>query len=110
MIPYTVRNPISDANYSPVLGIAARKMPLDIRANPVGSTRQTFGENLHKTLPHSGPGFKVSCKQWFAPIPQFGDESRGTLPDILVDENVFVKYRDSNDPVLSYALDYISSQ
>ncbi len=76
----------------------------------VGSTRRTFGENLHKILPHSGLGFNVSCKQWFAPIPQFGDERRGTLPDITVNEQVFTTYPDSDDPVLSYALDHIASR
>ncbi|MCY3871264.1 MAG: S41 family peptidase [Gemmatimonadetes bacterium] len=76
----------------------------------VGATRQTFGENLHKRLPHSGLGFNVSCKQFFAPIPQFGDERRGTLPDIPINEQVFTTYPDSDDPVLSYALDHIASR
>ena len=76
----------------------------------VGATRQSFGENLHKILPHSRLGFNVSCKQWFAPIPQLGDERRGTLPDIPVNEQVFTTYPDSDDPVLSYALDHIASR
>ena len=76
----------------------------------VGATRQSFGENLHKTLPHSGLGFNVSCKLWFAPIPKLDDERRGTMPDVPVDENVFLKYPDSDDPVLSFALDHIVSR
>ena len=73
----------------------------------VGGTRQSFGENLHNTLPHSGLRFIVSCKLFFAPVPRFDDESRGTLPDVPVNEQVFMKYPDSDDPVLSFALDHI---
>ena len=76
----------------------------------VGATRQSFGENLRKTLPHSRLGFIVSCKLFFAPIPRFDDERRGTVPDVPIDEDVFMKYPDSDDPVLSYALDHIVSR
>lgn len=73
-----------------------------------GETRLSFGEVLIKTLPNSGLRFNVSCKQWFAPIPQFDDEVRGTVPDVLVDEEIFEKYADADDPVLSFAMDYIA--
>ena len=53
---------------------------------------------------------KMACKLFFAPIPRFDDERRGTLPDVPVDEDIFMKYPDSDDPVLSYALDHIVSR
>ena len=52
----------------------------------------------------------MACKLFFAPIPRFDDKRRGTLPDVPVDEDVFMKYPDSDDPVLSYALDHIVSR
>ena len=75
-----------------------------------GETRLWFGEVLIKDLPNSGLRFNVSCKQWFAPIPQFDDELRGTVPNVSVDEEVFEKYADSDDPISSFAMGYIASR
>lgn len=75
-----------------------------------GETRLSFGEVLSKSLPNSGLYMNVSCKQFFAPIPRFDDEHRGTVPDVPAGKEMFEKYPDSNDSVLSYALDYIASR
>ena len=75
-----------------------------------GETRLSFGEVLIKTLPNSGLRFNVSCKQWFAPIPQFDDEVRGTVPDVPVDEEVFEKHAGSDDPVLAFTMDYVADK
>ena len=73
-----------------------------------GAARQCFGEILRVDLPNSDLKLNVSCKQWFAPVPQFDDSRRGTVPDILVDDGVLESYPDSEDPILSFALDYIA--
>lgn len=73
-----------------------------------GAARQCFGEVLRVDLPNSGLSLNVSTKQWFAPVPQFDDSRRGTVPDILVDDGVLESYPDSEDPILSFALDYIA--
>ena len=75
-----------------------------------GETRLSFGEVLSKSLPNSELYMNVSCKQFFAPIPRFDDEHRGTVPDVPAGIEMFGKYPDSNDPVLSYALDYIAAR
>ena len=75
-----------------------------------GATRQGFGENLAAMLPNSGMNFNLSCKEWFAPIPQPGDERSGTVPHIPLDDTVLEKYPDSTDPVLSYVLEYVASE
>lgn len=72
-----------------------------------GAIRQTFGENLSVRLPNSGLRLNLSCKQWFAPVPRFDDSQRGTVPDVPVDDSVLGSYPESDDPVLSFALDYI---
>ncbi len=73
-----------------------------------GATRECFGEVLSVRLPNSDLRLNVSCKQWFAPVPQFDDSRRGTVPDIPVDDGVLESYPTSDDPVLSFALDHIA--
>ena len=75
-----------------------------------GCARQSFGETLNFKLPESELRFRVSCKLWFAPIPQPDDEYRGTVPDIPVNRRVLRAYPEAEDPVLEFALDQIRRQ
>ena len=72
-----------------------------------GGLRQCFGDQLRFSLPNSGIGFGVSYKRFYAPIPKPGDDLRGTVPDVIVDKEMLVRYLDSDDPVKSFALDYV---
>ena len=67
-------------------------------------------EQLSVALPNSGLRLRVSCKQWFAPVPQPGDERRGTVPDVTVDDEVLEAYPAADDPVLALALDLIAGR
>jgi hypothetical protein len=73
-----------------------------------GATRECFGEVLNVRLPNSDLKLNVSCKRWFAPVPQFDDSRRGTVPDIPVDDGVLESYPEAEDPVLSFALDHLA--
>jgi len=72
-----------------------------------GSPRQCFGDALRFSLPHSGLMFNVSYKHFYAPMPKPDDDIHGTIPDIVVDEEMLSEYKDAEDPLLAFVLDYI---
>jgi len=72
-----------------------------------GGTRQHFGDPAHVTLPTSGLGISISCKLWFAPVVQIGDDHHGTIPDISVERSILATYIEADDPVFEFALDKI---
>ncbi len=73
-----------------------------------GGIRQCFGDVLSFQCPNSGVGFGVSYKRFYAPIPKPDDDMRGTMPDVPVNDEVVASYADADDPVLTFALDYIA--
>ena len=75
-----------------------------------GGLRQCFGDRLRFSLPYSGIGFGVSHKRFYAPIPKPGDDLRGVVPDVILDKKILAQYLDSEDPVKSFALDYVGSK
>ncbi len=72
-----------------------------------GGLRECFGDVLRFQLPNSRIPFGVSYKRFYAPIPRPDDGTRGTAPDVVVDEERLSKYVDSDDPVRAFALDYV---
>jgi C-terminal processing protease CtpA/Prc len=74
-----------------------------------GGLRQSFGDTLPFSLPHSGIGCNVSHKRFYAPLPEPGDDSHGTIPDIVVDEGMLSRYLDARDPILAFVLDYVQN-
>ncbi len=73
-----------------------------------GGIRQCFGDQLRFQCPNSGVGFGVSYKRFYGPIPKPDDDMRGTVPDVPVNDEVLSDYADADDPVLTFAFDYIA--
>jgi len=74
-----------------------------------GGLRQCFGDVLRFRLPNSAVQFGVSYKRFYAPVPRPDDDTRGTVPDVAIDEERLPEYLDSDDPVRAIALDYVSA-
>ena len=72
-----------------------------------GGVRQTAGDVLGDQLPSSTINFGVSCKVFYAPIPNVDDEDRGTLPDVSPREEELIKYEKTDNPLLYFTLDRI---
>jgi hypothetical protein len=75
-----------------------------------GGVRQSFGEAYGHRLPNSGVEFSVSGKQFFAPVPRPDDARRGTVPDIMLTEELLSPFADDTDPALAYTLDLIQKR
>jgi hypothetical protein len=71
--------------------------PADICGDPL----------LQFTLRHSGIPYQVAASANFLEKPQPGADEHGILPDVLFDRKLLAPYRDTPDPELSFALDYI---
>ena len=75
-----------------------------------GGVRQSFGEAYGHRLPNSGVEFSVSGKRFYAPVPRPDDAQRGTVPDIVLTEELLSSFADDTDPVLAYTLDLIQKR
>jgi hypothetical protein len=72
-----------------------------------GGLRQSFGEAYGHTLPNSGVEFSVSGKRFYAPVPQPDDTRRGTVPDIVLTEELLAPFLKYGGPEVVYTLDLI---
>jgi hypothetical protein len=75
-----------------------------------GGIRAPFGDAPRFPLPNSGIQFGVSHKRFYAPIPKPDDDKHGTVPDIVVNDELLARYINADDPVLAFTLDMIEQQ
>lgn len=75
-----------------------------------GGLRQSFGEAYGHRLPNSGIEFSVSGKRFYAPIPQPDDDRRGTVPDIVLTDELLAPFLRFGDPEVVYTLDLIQKR
>jgi len=75
-----------------------------------GGVRQSFGEAYRHRLPNSGVEFSVSGKRFYAPVPRPDDARRGTVPDIVLTEELLAPFQESDDPAFAYTLDLIQKR
>ncbi len=72
-----------------------------------GGRRQSTGDALTGLLPVSGIRFGVSAMMYYAAMPQAGDETRGTLPDISPKAEELFEYEETEDPLVNFTLEHI---
>jgi C-terminal processing protease CtpA/Prc len=75
-----------------------------------GGLRQCFGDCPGFAMPHSGLGFSISTKRWYAPIPKPDDNIHGSLPDIPIVCEQLAPYSSTDDPELAFVLDLVAAR
>lgn len=73
-----------------------------------GGLRLCFGDCPGFQMPYSNLPFAVSTKRFHAPIPMSDDATRGTFPDVQIDENGLAPFLNAADPELAFALDLVA--
>ena len=69
-----------------------------------------MGDAPRFPMPNSGIKFGVSHKRWYAPIPKQGDDKKGSIPDIAINDELLAPYMNADDPVLALTLNIIEKQ
>ncbi len=75
-----------------------------------GGLRQSFGEAVDDRLPNSGLAFRVSCKVFYAPKPKPDDARRGTVPEIVITDELLAPFMHESDPELAFTFDFIQQR
>jgi C-terminal processing protease CtpA/Prc len=75
-----------------------------------GGLRKPFGNSPSFQMPHSGLQFSVSTSRYYAPLSRPDDDTRGTVPDIPINDELLAPFMDANDPVLAFILDLTKNQ
>lgn len=104
---------IGPATYSSASDFAAALKDFGIAilvGEETGGLRECFGDAPRFPMPNSGIQFGVSHKHWYAPVPKPGDNKRGEMPDIAINDELLAPYMNANDPVLAFALNIIEKQ
>lgn len=69
----------------------------------------SFGDVYPFRLKNSEISCGVSYKQFVCPKPKPGDTEHGVTPNVAMNDKLLRNYRDRDDPVLAYTLDYITN-
>ena len=104
---------IGPATFSSASGFAAVLEDFEIAmlvGEETGGLRECFGDCPRFTLPNSSLQFTVSHKLFFAPKPRPGDDKRGVVPDIAINDELLAGYMDAEDPVLAFTLNMIEEK
>ena len=104
---------IGPATFSSASDFAAVLEDFDIAAlvgEETGGLRECFGDCPRFTLPNSSLQFTVSHKLFFAPKPRPGDDKRGVVPDIAINNDLLAGYIEAEDPVLAFTLNMIEER
>ena len=102
---------IGPATFSSASDFAAVLEDFDIATlvgEETGGLRECFGDAPRFPMPNSGIQFGVSHKRWYAPVPTPGDDKRGTVPDIAINDELLAEYMGADDPVLAFTLGMIA--
>lgn len=75
-----------------------------------GGFPTSFGDVLAFKLRNSGLPYGVSYKRFVTGLPRPGDDMHGILPDVPATPAVLAAYKGSDDPVLSFAMDYLNGK
>jgi hypothetical protein len=69
-----------------------------------GGLAESFGDPVILKLQNTGIVFGVSCKRFFPPNPRPGDDEHGVMPDIQASDELLSAFKDSPDPLFSFAV------